>query len=490
MERSEYKLLHKIRCLCQRIETLESDTGGGGTTYTFENGITEAAGVVKLGGPLTEDTTITGGSTNFLDITGLQSSSISAVGSITLTSSSTLNLASLSINFTSLPSNNVTPTKFLTLQTVGTEVQYSTVSDMKTALGIGSGAGLSIFTQGSIPFAGVTGVLTEDNANLFYDDTNNRLGIATTTPASRFHVITNNLGVTQTTSSGITLENTTAASLGNSQKSPELIFKGNAWSTNGSVNKPITVIQDILPSTDVGSGLGTYTWRLRDDRVTTGTFADQLTMVSGGAMTLRGNTFTFSSGGVSSIQSNFGMYIYPGTSAGGAGYGLRIGTSTPAATARVNIDGQTLTTAVGYGCIDMAQTWNHASANPTAIKLNITNTLSAATALLMDLQVGSVSQFKVGKTGNISVTKTITAALTTGNQTINKTAGQVNFAATDTTLVVTNSFVDENSIVMCQVLGSDATFTSCRVTKAAGSFTITANAAATAETAVSFLVIN
>jgi len=92
--------------------------------------------------------------------------------------------------------------------------------------------------------------------------------------------------------------------------------------------------------------------------------------------------------------------------------------------------------------------------------------------------------------GTINVSKTITTAGTTGAQTINKIAGQVNFAAAATTLVVTNSLVTVNSIVMVQVLGTDLTFTSARVTKAAGSFTITANAAATAETAVSFFVIN
>lgn len=88
------------------------------------------------------------------------------------------------------------------------------------------------------------------------------------------------------------------------------------------------------------------------------------------------------------------------------------------------------------------------------------------------------------------IPKTITAAATTGAQTINKPMGQVNFAAAATTLVVTNSMVTANSIVLVQVLGTDATFTTARVTKASGSFTITANAAATAETAVSFLVIN
>jgi hypothetical protein len=44
--------------------------------------------------------------------------------------------------------------------------------------------------------------------------------------------------------------------------------------------------------------------------------------------------------------------------------------------------------------LDLAGTWN-TSGTPTAIKLNVTNTASNAASLLMDLQVGGTSQFKV-----------------------------------------------------------------------------------------------
>lgn len=44
-------------------------------------------------------------------------------------------------------------------------------------------------TAGSIPFIGASGLLSQNNATLFWDSTNNRLGVATSTPAARFHVI-------------------------------------------------------------------------------------------------------------------------------------------------------------------------------------------------------------------------------------------------------------------------------------------------------------
>ena len=92
--------------------------------------------------------------------------------------------------------------------------------------------------------------------------------------------------------------------------------------------------------------------------------------------------------------------------------------------------------------------------------------------------------------GLVSYPTTVTAAGTTGAQTINKLTGTVNFAAAATSLVVTNSLVSTGSIVLCVVRTNDATAVIKNVVPAAGSFTITLNAAATAETSVGFIVIN
>jgi len=50
------------------------------------------------------------------------------------------------------------------------------------------GGSITSATAGSVLFAGTSGVLQQDNANLFWDDTNNRLGIGTTSPSTALQV--------------------------------------------------------------------------------------------------------------------------------------------------------------------------------------------------------------------------------------------------------------------------------------------------------------
>ena len=92
--------------------------------------------------------------------------------------------------------------------------------------------------------------------------------------------------------------------------------------------------------------------------------------------------------------------------------------------------------------------------------------------------------------GSLTVPKTITAGGTTGAQTINKISGSVNFAAAATSLVVTNSLVTASSVIQCTVATNDTTMKSVSVVAGAGSFTIYANAAPTAETRVNFSLTN
>lgn len=51
---------------------------------------------------------------------------------------------------------------------------------------------------------------------------------------------------------------------------------------------------------------------------------------------------------------------------------------------------------------DIAQKWNAGGVTFTAVKLNVTDTASAAASLLIDLQVGGVSKFSVRKDGGVT----------------------------------------------------------------------------------------
>jgi hypothetical protein len=58
---------------------------------------------------------------------------------------------------------------------------------------------------------------------------------------------------------------------------------------------------------------------------------------------------------------------------------------------------------------DLVDSWNSSGTTFTAIKMNVTDTQSSASSLLMDLQVGSASRFKVAKDAQVSLTNNIAA---------------------------------------------------------------------------------
>jgi len=76
-----------------------------------------------------------------------------------------------------------------TLQQVTTNGNTSNVGISVTAGGVSSNSlTVTTLTAGSVPFVGTAGLITQDNTNLFFDDTNNRLGINTNTPSNNLDV--------------------------------------------------------------------------------------------------------------------------------------------------------------------------------------------------------------------------------------------------------------------------------------------------------------
>lgn len=140
----------------------------------------------------------------------------------------------------------------------------------------------------------------------------------------------------------------------------------------------------------------------------------------------------------------------------------------------------TLTTGSNNTCIGNA-------AEPSSA--TVSNEITLGNSSITNLRVPGVG-FQFDTTDGLIVPKTITAAGTTGAQTINKTAGTVNFAAAATSVVVTNSFVDANSVIIATVGTNDSTMKSVAAVAGAGSFTLHADAAPTAETRVNWFVAN
>jgi hypothetical protein len=134
----------------------------------------------------------------------------------------------------------------------------------------------------------------------------------------------------------------------------------------------------------------------------------------------------------------------------------------------------------------------------TTVAASSTVTFNGANAAVSLAPTGT-GNVTVGAAGTGSTTVTRVGSLTVlstdssgtpGNATINTLSGRAAFAAAGTTVVVTNSTVAATSKVFVSLRAGDSTLTSVRVTPAAGSFTVTGNAAATATTIFDFFVVN
>lgn len=80
-----------------------------------------------------------------------------------------------------------------------------------------------------------------------------------------------------------------------------------------------------------------------------------------------------------------------------------IGSTTPNTGAFTTLSANNGTITTNSPAITLAQTWNAAGTTFTSLRVNVTDTASNASSLLMDLQVGGTSRFKVDKNGSAYV---------------------------------------------------------------------------------------
>ncbi len=125
-----------------------------------------------------------------------------------------------------------------------------TLSNALTPANGGTGTN-TLFTQGSIIFAGASGIYSQNNSNFFWDNTNNRLGLGTTTPQEKLALSSGSNFVTEmTTPTGVTATLGATGTLSGTYYYKVSAYDGVAW-TN--------VSSEVSGTVDGGTTNGTIT---------------------------------------------------------------------------------------------------------------------------------------------------------------------------------------------------------------------------------------
>jgi hypothetical protein len=135
------------------------------------------------------------------------------------------------------------------------------------------------------------------------------------------------------------------------------------------------------------------------------------------------------------------------TGSGAAVFGTSPTISNPTTSGLVNNGASVFSSGVSLNssnpAITITQTWNNAGATFTGFVENITNTNSAAASLLMDLQVGGVSQFSVSKAGVLTGTLTNCTGLPISTGISGLGTGVATWAATPSSANLASAITDE-----------------------------------------------
>lgn len=182
------------------MEIQQGGTGSGsGGISTVTDGITTVtsatqltftgAVVANLGGGNAGVTVSTGGTPGGLNLQ-VQYNNAGVFGGISgaVTNGTILNLTNPLLGGATLTTSSVNG---VTLTTGGSTTTFLNANGAYStpAGGMAIGGSITSATAGSVLYAGAAGVLAQDNSNFFYDETNHRLGLGTTTPRTKLELL-------------------------------------------------------------------------------------------------------------------------------------------------------------------------------------------------------------------------------------------------------------------------------------------------------------
>ena len=319
----------------------------------------------------------------------------------------------------------------ITLTTTGTSGAATLISGTLNIPQYSGGGGMAIgssitsATAGSVLFAGASGVLAQNNANFFWDDTNNRLGLGTTSPSSTIDVSGNNSSNFQFRVGSLQVQ---SYAFNNILISDNMYYNGTSWTrtaTGYGFGYQSTTGQFFFHGVDTGTG--TFTQNIRYKFDYNGNFAIG-NNISNVLNTFTGATLLFNSssnlglgtitiGSKLQVNGNAAIGYSASTAAPSNGLAVSgsvaIGQSAAASTVTVDIlSTKTVLQAIGSSALDTTFVLKNTSTTFTnSLIYGYTTKTSNSNFKLLDLRTnnGSSQVFNVDGNGSLVSTSTITS---------------------------------------------------------------------------------